>query len=141
MLVSCNVFAVWQTIRYKLSLGELLEAVMLFFRENRPLRPFKSFITPDNRGFSPPQAAPFEGLPLGVFGFSPCLWGIDNVATLCYNRCMRTPSHFRLSTEALALLEKMSQASGISRTAMLEIAIREAAKKRNITLTQESKER
>jgi hypothetical protein len=54
---------------------------------------------------------------------------------------MRTPSHFRLSTEALALLEKMSQASGISRTAMLEIAIREAAKKRNITLTQESKER
>jgi hypothetical protein len=69
------------------------------------------------------------------------LWGIDNVATLCYNLRMRTPSHFRLSTEALALLEKMSRASGISRTAMLELAIREAAKKRNITLTQESKER
>jgi hypothetical protein len=55
---------------------------------------------------------------------------------------MRTPSHFRLSTEALALLEKMSQASGISRTAMLELAIREAAKSRQITLSQqESKEK
>jgi hypothetical protein len=52
---------------------------------------------------------------------------------------MRISSHFRLSTEALALLEKMGRASGISRTAMLEIAIREAAKSRQITLTQEEK--
>ena len=54
---------------------------------------------------------------------------------------MRTPSNFRLSSEALALLLKMSQAEGISRTAMLEIAIREAAKKRNVTLQTESKEK
>jgi hypothetical protein len=54
---------------------------------------------------------------------------------------MRTPSHFRLSAEALALLLKMSQAEGISRTAVLEIAIREAAKKRQITLSQENKEK
>jgi hypothetical protein len=54
---------------------------------------------------------------------------------------MRTPTNFRLSSDALRLLAAMSQAEGISRTAMLEIAIREAAKKRTITLTQESKER
>jgi putative transposase len=35
----------------------------------------------------------------------------------------------------------MSQEAGISRTAMVEIAIREAAKKRNITLKTESKEK
>ena len=63
------------------------------------------------------------------------------MATLCYNLHMRTPSHFRLSAEALALLLKMSQAEGISRTAVLEIAIREAAKKRQITLSQENKEK
>jgi hypothetical protein len=38
------------------------------------------------------------------------------------------------------LLTAMSQAEGISRTAMLEIAIREAAKKRRITLQTEGKE-
>jgi hypothetical protein len=54
---------------------------------------------------------------------------------------MRTPSHFRLSAEALALLLKMSQQTGISRTAMLEIAIREAARTRQITLPQENKEK
>jgi hypothetical protein len=63
------------------------------------------------------------------------------VATLCYNLRMRTPSHFRLSAEALALLLKMSQQTGISRTAMLEIAIREAARTRQITLPQENKEK
>jgi hypothetical protein len=35
----------------------------------------------------------------------------------------------------------MSQAEGISRTAMLEIAIREAAKKRNIAIQTASKEK
>jgi hypothetical protein len=54
---------------------------------------------------------------------------------------MRVSSHFRLSPEALALLEKMSQETGISRTAMLEIAIREAARRRQITLPQENKEK
>ena len=54
---------------------------------------------------------------------------------------MRKPTNFRLSTEAVALLEAMSQAEGISRTAMLEIVIREAAKKRTITLKTGSKER
>jgi hypothetical protein len=53
---------------------------------------------------------------------------------------MRKPSNFRLSSEALRLLTVMSQAEGISRTAMLEIAIREAAKKRRITLQTEGKE-
>jgi hypothetical protein len=54
---------------------------------------------------------------------------------------MRTPSNFRLSSEALRLLAVMSQAEGISRTAMLEIAIREAAKKRNIAIQTASKEK
>jgi hypothetical protein len=76
-----------------------------------------------------------------VFGLSPCPWSIDNVGTLCYNGDMRTPSNFRLSPEALRLLAVMSQAEGISRTAMLEIAIREAAKKRNVPLQTESKEK
>jgi hypothetical protein len=53
---------------------------------------------------------------------------------------MKTSSHSRLSSEALRLLTVMSQAQGMSRTAMLEIAIREAAKKRKIPLQQESKE-
>ena len=76
-----------------------------------------------------------------MFGFSPCLVSIDNVLTLCYNPGMRTPSNFRLSSEALRLLAVMSQAEGISRTAMLEIDIREAAKKRNVPLQTESKEK
>jgi hypothetical protein len=31
-------------------LGELVEGVMLFSRENQPLRPFKGFITPESLG-------------------------------------------------------------------------------------------
>jgi len=72
--------------------------------------------------------------------FEPLPARIDNVTTLCYNAGMRKPSNFRLSPEALRLLTVMSQAEGISRTAMLEIAIREAAKKRSILLQTESKE-
>jgi hypothetical protein len=40
---------------------------------------------------------------------------------------MKQPSHFRLSQEGVALLQRMANADGITRTTMLEIAIREAA--------------
>src|SRR5262249_10274244 len=49
-----------------------------------------------------------------------------------YNREMKRSTQFRLTDQARALLDAMSKADGISHTAMLEIAIREAAKKRGI---------
>jgi hypothetical protein len=52
--------------------------------------------------------------------------------SLCYNRDMKRSTQFRLTDHARALLDAMSKADGISHTAMLEIAIREAAKKRGI---------
>ena len=45
---------------------------------------------------------------------------------------MKRSTQFRLTDEARALLDAMSKADGISHTAMLEIAIREAARKRGI---------
>lgn len=45
---------------------------------------------------------------------------------------MKTPTQFRLSDTARTLLERMAQEQGIDKTAMLEIIIREAAKKRKI---------
>lgn len=45
---------------------------------------------------------------------------------------MKQPAHFRLSQEAVALLQRLADADGISRTAMLEIAIREVARKRSL---------
>ena len=45
---------------------------------------------------------------------------------------MKRSSQFRLTDHARGLLDAMSQADGILHTAMLEIAIREAAKKRGI---------
>ena len=45
---------------------------------------------------------------------------------------MKQPVHFRLSQEAVALLQRMADMDGITRTAMLEIAIREVARKRGI---------
>jgi hypothetical protein len=45
---------------------------------------------------------------------------------------MKPSTAFRLTPTARALLDAMSKASGISHTAMLEILIREGAKKRGI---------
>ena len=45
---------------------------------------------------------------------------------------MKRATSLRLTEEALHLLAAMAQADGISHTAMLEIAIREAARKRGI---------
>lgn len=49
-----------------------------------------------------------------------------------YTVGMKQPVHFRFSQEAVTLLQRMADANGISRTAMLEIAIREAAQKRGM---------
>ena len=45
---------------------------------------------------------------------------------------MKQSVGFRLTEEALRLLDAMASANGISRTAVLEIAIRDAAKKQGI---------
>jgi hypothetical protein len=45
---------------------------------------------------------------------------------------MKPSTAFRLTPAARALLDTMSKESGISHTAMLEILIREGAKKRGI---------
>lgn len=45
---------------------------------------------------------------------------------------MRKAATFRLTDQAQRLLSAMAEADGISHTAMLEIAIREAARKRGI---------
>ena len=51
---------------------------------------------------------------------------------LCYNFRMKQSTGFRLTPEARALLDAMSKESGISHTAMLELLIREGAKKRGV---------
>jgi predicted transcriptional regulator len=45
---------------------------------------------------------------------------------------MKQRMSFRLSDEAVSLLDKLAQANGISMTAVLEMAIRQAAKKQGI---------
>lgn len=45
------------------------------------------------------------------------------------------PTTFRLSALAESLLSKMAEQEGVTRTAMLETAIREAAKSRGAMLT------
>jgi predicted transcriptional regulator len=42
---------------------------------------------------------------------------------------MKKTTNFRLTEEAIALLDALAKARGISRTAMLEIIIREAARR------------
>jgi hypothetical protein len=57
---------------------------------------------------------------------------IDKVPHLRYNIVMKQSTGFRLTPEARALLDAMSKESGISHTAMLELLIREGAKKRGV---------
>lgn len=49
-----------------------------------------------------------------------------------YNSTMKQPTSFRLSNQARTLLEHMAEELSISQTAMLEILIREGAKKRGV---------
>ena len=49
-----------------------------------------------------------------------------------YNSSMKPSTAFRLTPAARAVLDAMSTANGISHTAMLELLIREGAKKRGI---------
>ena len=60
------------------------------------------------------------------------LYRLTMFCILCYTLCMKQSTGFRLTTEARALLDAMSKANGISHTAMLELLIREGAKKRGI---------
>ena len=45
---------------------------------------------------------------------------------------MKQRTGFRLSPDAMALLEALAQANGISKTAVLELAIRDIAKKQGV---------
>src|SRR5215469_7586475 len=51
---------------------------------------------------------------------------------LRYNKDMKREAHFRLTEPARALLAQLAQADGISQNAVLELLIREAARKRGI---------
>jgi hypothetical protein len=51
---------------------------------------------------------------------------------MCYNRYMKRSTHFRLTENARVLLERLAAADGISQTAVMELLIREAARKRGI---------
>jgi PIN domain nuclease of toxin-antitoxin system len=45
---------------------------------------------------------------------------------------MKTPTSFRLSEEARALIERISATLGISQAAVIEMAVRQLAKKEKI---------
>jgi predicted DNA-binding protein len=51
---------------------------------------------------------------------------------------MRPTTSFRLTPEARALLDAMSKENGITHTAMMELLIREGAKKRGIRVRADS---
>jgi predicted transcriptional regulator len=57
---------------------------------------------------------------------------LDVGLTLWYHIGMKQRMSFRLSDEAVSLLERLAQANGISMTAILEMAIRQTAKKQEI---------
>jgi hypothetical protein len=51
---------------------------------------------------------------------------------MCYNRGMKRETHFRLTEQARTLLAHLAEAGGISQNAVMELLIREAARKRGI---------
>lgn len=51
---------------------------------------------------------------------------------LPYNRTMKTHISFRLTEEAIRLLKLLAENKGISQAAIIEIALREMAKKEQI---------
>ena len=57
---------------------------------------------------------------------------LDVGVSLCYTLGMKQRSSFRLSSEAMQLLAALARANGISMTAVLELAIREMAKRQRI---------
>ena len=57
---------------------------------------------------------------------------LDVGMPLCYTLGMKQRSSFRLSAEAMQLLAALARANGISMTAVLELAIREIAKRQRI---------
>ena len=63
---------------------------------------------------------------------------IDSATIVCYNSSMRPTTSFRLTPEARAMLDAMSKENGISHTAMMELLIREGAKKRGVRIRADS---
>jgi hypothetical protein len=57
---------------------------------------------------------------------------IDNVSQLRYISFMSNPMSFRLSDTALTLLDSLCSALGLKRSGVLELALRELAKKHNV---------
>ena len=55
-----------------------------------------------------------------------------------YPFCMKQHKGYRLSEEALRLLDVMAATNGISRTAVLEMAVRTEAKKQGIEIRADS---
>ncbi len=46
---------------------------------------------------------------------------------------MKKPTCYRLTPEAIRLLQALAESLGLTKTSTLEVAIREAAKRENIT--------
>jgi hypothetical protein len=59
---------------------------------------------------------------------------LDIIPQIWYNSGMKRATSIRLTEEGLRLLAVMAATDGISHTAMMEIAIREAARKRGIPI-------
>ena len=57
---------------------------------------------------------------------------LDISMLFCYTLGMKQRSSFRLSPEAMHLLAALARANGISMTAVVELAIREMAKRQRI---------
>ena len=51
---------------------------------------------------------------------------------VCYNRDMKRETHFRLTEQARTLLAQLALLDGISQNAVLELLIRDAARKRGL---------
>jgi hypothetical protein len=51
----------------------------------------------------------------------------------------KNPASYRLSEEALVLIEQLAKAMGLSRTSVIEVAIRQLAKKEGVQSPKEGK--
>src|SRR5215831_18739825 len=85
------------------------------------------------------KIAPFSAIyqtsarrPIPLRGWEKSAIPLDTCPALYYNWGMKRETHFRLTETARALLARLAEADGISQNAVMELLIREAARKRGI---------
>ena len=59
-------------------------------------------------------------------------FSLDNVVRVHYVVFMNAPTSFRLSETALTLLDRLHSLLGLKRSAVMELALRELAKKHDV---------